>query len=103
MSTTRVNFRIPEDLVEKADIVAEITHKNRTDIVVEALREYLRDLANEETIKEDVTDLYLNDEIGFKSLESIIGRQDAEAVRASKKLLDEGETLADALAELGTE
>jgi len=100
MGTTRVNFRIPEDLIEKADIAAKVTHKNRTEIVTEALRDYLEDIEDEEAFKEDIIELYLNDDISFEILQEFIGRQDAESVRASKTLLDEGEELADELAEL---
>jgi len=100
MGTTRVNFRIPEDLIEKADVAAQVTHKNRTEIVTEALREYLKEIQDEEAFKEDVIELYLEDAIGFETLQEFIGRQDAESVRTSKTLLDEGEELADELAGL---
>jgi predicted transcriptional regulator len=100
MGTTRVNFRIPEDLIEKADVAAQVTHKNRTEIVTEALREYLEEIQDEEAFKEDVIELYLEDVIGFETLQEFIGRQDAESVRTSKTLLDEGEELADELAGL---
>jgi metal-responsive CopG/Arc/MetJ family transcriptional regulator len=100
MGTTRVNFRIPEDLIEKADVAAQVTHKNRTEIVTEALREYLEEIQDEEAFKEDVIELYLEDAIGFETLQEFIRRQDAESVRTSKTLLDEGEELADELAGL---
>jgi predicted DNA-binding protein len=100
MGTTRVNFRIPEDLIEKADVAAQVTHKNRTEIVTEALRAYLEEIEDEEAFKEDVIELYLDYEIGFETLQEFIGRQDAESVRTSKTLLDEGEELADELAGL---
>lgn len=97
MGTTHVNFRIPEDLIEKADIAAKVTHKNRTEIVTNALRAYLAEIEDNEAYKEDVIELYLEDEIGFEPLQEFIGRGDAESVRASKTLLDEGEELADEL------
>jgi len=100
MGTTRVNFRLPEDLLEKADVAAEITHKNRTDIITEALQEYLDEVEDDEEFKEAVVDLYLEDQIGFEVLKEFVGRQDAEAVRASKSVLDQGEELADEMAEL---
>lgn len=100
MGTKRVNFRIPQDLIEKADVAAKVTHKNRTEIVTEALREYLDEIEDEEAFKEDVIELYLDDEISFEALKEFLGRQDAESVRASKQLLDDGEALAESLAEL---
>lgn len=100
MSTTKVNFRIPDELIEKADVAAEITHKNRTEIVTEALREYLAEIEDEAAFKEDVIELYLDDQISFETLTEFLGRQDAESVRASKTVLDQGQDLADELAEL---
>jgi len=100
MGSTRVNFRLPENLVEKADVAAEVTHKNRTEIIVEALQDYLEDIEDNEKFNEAVVELYLDDQIGFDVLKEFIGRQDAESVRASKTILDQGEDLADDLAEL---
>lgn len=100
MGTTRVNFRLPDDLVEKADLAAEISHKNRTEVVTEALREYLRDVEDDEWFREAVVELYLDDEIGFETLEDVVGRQDAESIRASKELLERGDELAEELADL---
>jgi len=100
MGTRRVNFRLPETLVEKADVAAEVTHKDRTEIVVEALRTYLDEVEDDDAFREAVVDLYLDDGIGFEVLAEIVGRQDAESVRASKALLDRGDDLADDLADL---
>lgn len=100
MGTTRVNFRLPDDLVEKADAAAEVTHKNRTEIIKEALQEYLDEVEDDESFRESAVDLYLGDQIEFETLKAFIGRQDAESVRASKQLLDEGDAIADELADL---
>lgn len=98
--TKKVNFRLPDDLVKKADVAAKVSHKNRTEIVKEALQEHLQDVENQEEFKDAVIELYLDGEIGFDILKAFIGRQDAESVRASKTLLDQGDDLADELAEL---
>lgn len=99
MGTTRVNFRLPDELLEKADVAAEVTHKNRTEIVTEALREFLEDVEDDEAFREAVVELYLDGQIDFDVLKEFIGRQDAEAVRASKSILDQGDELADELAD----
>lgn len=100
MGTKKVNFRLPDELIEKADVAAEISHKNRTEIIKEALRNYLEEVENQEEFKEAVVELYLEDEIKFDTLKQFIGRQDAESVRASKALLEQGDKLADELSEL---
>lgn len=99
MSTKRVNFRLPETLITQADIAAEVTHKNRTEVLIEALRQYLEEIESDESFREAVVELYLDGEIEFEKLAEVVGRQDAEAVRASKTVLDRGEELADALAD----
>ncbi|WP_181686955.1 ribbon-helix-helix protein, CopG family [Halorhabdus salina] len=103
MGTKRVNFRLPEELVEKADVAAEVSHTDRTDIVMEALQEYLADVEDDERFREAIVELYLDDEIDFDVLQAFVGRQDAESVRASKSLLDDGEELAADLAALDDE
>lgn len=100
MSTKRVNFRLPEELVDQADIAAEVTHKNRTEVLVEALQQYLAEMEDDERFCEAVVELYLDGTVAFDMLAEIVGRQDAEAVRASKELLDDGEALADELADI---
>ncbi len=100
MGNTRVNFRLPENLIQKTDVAAEITHKNRTEILKEALQKYLEDVEDDEKFKEAVVELYLDDRISFDVLKEFIGRQDAEAVKASKTLLDQGDELAQELADL---
>lgn len=100
MSNTRVNFRLPEDLVDKVDVAAEVSRKNRTEIVREALQDYIEDVEKDENFKEAVVELYLDDRIGFELLKEFIGRQDAESVRASKTILDRSDNLADELADL---
>jgi predicted DNA-binding protein len=100
MGTRRVNFRLPEELVEKADLAAEVTHRDRTDVVTAALREYLQDIEDDDAFREAVVELYLDGEIGFDALAAVVGRQDAEAVRASKSLLDRGEEIAEEMADL---
>ena len=100
MGNTRVNFRLPEELVEKADVAAEISKKNRTEIVKDALQQHLDDIEDNEKFREAVVELYLDDEIGFDILKQFTGRQDAESVRASKALLEQGDDMADELAEL---
>lgn len=95
-----MNFRLPEELIAQADVAAEVTHKNRTEILIEALRQYLEEKESDERFREAVVELYLDDQIEFKELADVIGRQDAESVRASKHVLDQGEELADKLAEL---
>jgi len=81
----RVLFRAPSRLVDRADSLAGVFGSDRTDILIEALREYLRDAAHD-------------DEISFEQLKSLVGTEDAANFRVLKRQLDESlpEELADA-------
>jgi len=82
----------PEDLAEPVEGVADEAQKS--------LRRYLNEMRTGNPLHETVVDLYLDGTVAFDTLVEIVGHQDAEVVRASKKLLDDGETLADELADL---
>lgn len=94
-----VNFRLPEDLVTRAEVAAEATHRNRTEIITEALREYLDDIESNESFQEGAVDLYIENEIEFETLTQIIGPQEAQAIQPTKRLLDQDDNLADRLSE----
>ncbi len=95
----RVNFRLPEELIDMADVTARVKHKNRTEIVKEALDEHLHEIIDK-SFKQKVIELYLDDEIEYEMLKKFLGREDAEAVKASKDILDRGDELAEELSEL---
>jgi len=85
-----IALRLPEGLIEKADILAKLEYKNRTEIIKSALKEYIGRIENIEKLKERATELYLADKLEYNELVIIIGRQNAESVKASKRILDRG-------------
>lgn len=103
MATTRVNFRLPEGLLERTDLAATVENKNRTEVVTEALVAYLEALEAEDRYRESLVERFLDDEVGFAALHEAIGRRDAEAVRASKALLDRSEEVSGTMAGLDPE
>jgi hypothetical protein len=93
MGSTRVNFRLPEALIETADVAAEVTRRNRTGILTEALQTCPEDVEDDETFGDAVVELCLDGRIGFDVLAAFVGRQDAGSIQASKTVLDRGEDL----------
>jgi len=59
-----------------------------------ALKEYLRRIENIERFKERATELYLDGKLEYNELVIIIGRQNAESVKDSKRILDRGNKIA---------
>jgi len=78
MGTTRVNFRLPDELVEKADVAAQVTHRNRTEVVSDALREYLADIERDEQFDESVIDLDLD--VDYQPTFGSVGRSTPEFI-----------------------
>jgi predicted DNA-binding protein len=97
MSSERVDLRLPETLAERIDVATEVTDKNRTEILLEALQQYLDDKKTDEQFRESVVERYLDDQIGFDALARVLGTRDSESIRASKGLLDDADRFADEL------
>jgi predicted transcriptional regulator len=94
----RVQFRAPSQLVHRADSLAEVFGSDRTDILLDALRQYLRDAAHDDEIKQEIAGAYYDDEITFEQLKLLVGKEEAANFRVLKRQLDED--LTDELAEL---
>ena len=98
MTTKRISTRFPEDLLDEMDVAAAVEHMDRTELMKRAVTDYLDKLGEDPNFKEKVVDLYLRDRIPYEKLGLLIGTEDAQAVRASKDLIDQGEALARKLA-----
>jgi len=94
----KISARFPEELLEEIDTIAKLEYTDRTTIMKRALREYIDKELSKGGLKELAVKKYLNGELPYEKLKLLIGREEAQAVRASKRLLDEGEKLAKELA-----
>jgi predicted transcriptional regulator len=98
-SKKRVQFRAPGGLVERADTLATVFETDRTDILISALRDYLRDAAHDDEIKQEIAGTYYDDEITFDELKDLVGHEEAANFRVLKEQLSE-EFIAEAAEEL---
>jgi hypothetical protein len=87
--TKRVNFNFPQHLVEQADVLGEVEQRDRTEIVVTALREYLHDATTDEQIVQEVAGAYYDGRIDFEQLRVLVGPEKAGNFRLLKQQLDE--------------
>jgi len=85
----RVQFRAPRGLVDRADALAEVLETDRTDVIISALREYLRDAAHDNELKQDFADAYYDDAISFEQLTDLVGHEEAANFRVLKRQLSE--------------
>ena len=86
----RVHFQSPEYLVERLDAIADLFDKDRTDVLVEAMREYIQDTADSETFQELVAAKYYDDQLDFETAKQLVGAETAQRLRLLKSdLADE--------------
>lgn len=91
-------MRFPEELLDEIDALAQLECSDRTSIMKQALREHVdKELANAQ-LKELAVRRFLEGQLNYQKLRLVLGPEEAEAVRASKRLMDQGAKLARKLA-----
>src|SRR6056297_1818323 len=85
----RVHFQSPEYLVERLDAIAELFDKDRTDVLVEAIREYINETADSETFQELVATKYYDDQLEFETVKQLVGAETAQRLRLLKADLED--------------
>ena len=85
----RVHFQSPEYLVDRLDAIADLFDKDRTDVLVEAMREYIEDTADSETFQELVATKYYDDQLDFETAKQLVGAETAQRLRLLKSDLSD--------------
>jgi len=85
----RVHFQSPEYLVDRLDAIADLFDKDRTDLLVEAIREYIEDTADSETFQELVATKYYDDQLNFETVKQLVGAETAQRLRLLKADLED--------------
>jgi|GEM_PF-2437341 predicted DNA-binding protein len=98
ITVRKISVRLPEELLEEVDALAELEASDRTTIMKQALREYLDRERTDTKLKELAARRFLEGRINYRALCRLLGPEEAEAVRTSKRLLDQGAKLARKLA-----
>ena len=98
-SSKRVQFRAPEQLIEQADVLATAEDRDRTDILIEALRAYLRESSESDDVKRDIANAYYEEIIDYEEMKTLLGPKEAENLRLLKDQLENRE-LAEEVADL---
>jgi predicted DNA-binding protein len=80
----RVHFQSPEYLVDRLDAIADLFDKDRTDLLVEAIREYIEDTADSETFQELVARKYYDGHLEFETVKQLVNAETAQRLRLLK-------------------
>lgn len=84
----RVHFQSPEYLVERLDAIADLFDTDRTDLLVEAIRDYIEDTAESETFRELVATKYYDGQLEFETVKQLVGAETAQRLRLLKADLE---------------
>ena len=85
----RVHFQSPEYLVDRLDAIADLFDTDRTDLLVEAIREYIEETADSETFQELVATKYYDDQLEFETVKRLVGAESAQRLRLLKADLED--------------
>jgi predicted DNA-binding protein len=88
----RVHFQSPEYLVERLDAIAELMGTDRTDLLVEAIREYIDEQADSDAFQKRVATAFYEGDLEFETVKQLVGAERAQRLRLLKADLD-GEPL----------
>lgn len=78
---TRVDFNAPASLVERADAVADLLGISRTQLLVDALRDEIDELATEEAFRRKLKTAYYEGEVDVEVVEAVLGTEEAMRMR----------------------
>ena len=84
----RVHFQSPEYLVDRLDAIADLFDKDRTDLLVEAIREYIEETAESDTFQELVATKYYDGQLEFETVKQLVGAETAQRLRLLKADLE---------------
>jgi len=84
----RVHFLSPEELIEQADALADIEGTDRTDIIIDALREYIAEATEDERFRQRVAEAYYDDRIEYDLLKALVGTEQARTFQLLKRDLE---------------
>jgi len=80
----RAHFQSPEYLVDRLDAIADLFGTDRTDLLVEAIREYVEETAENETFQQLVATKYYEGELEFETVKQLVGAESAQRFRLLK-------------------
>jgi hypothetical protein len=83
-----VEFNAPKSLVRRADSVVEILDISRTRLLIDALEDKLKDLANDEEVRRRLTDGYYDGRVKYDTVEAILGREEAMRLKLLQESID---------------
>jgi hypothetical protein len=84
----RVDFNAPISLVERADSIAEVLDRTRTDFLISALEDEIEKLKQDERFRQKIKNAYYNNRIDHDVVEDILGYEEAMRLKLLRDSID---------------
>ena len=88
----RVDFNAPISLVERADSIAEVLDRTRTDFLISALEDEIEKLKQDERFRQKIKNAYYNNRIDHDVVEDILGYEEAMRLKLLRDSIDRNTT-----------
>jgi len=89
MSLEQVSIRVDSRLLHVLDQIAHKKYKRRSDIIRDALVDYVEHDLEIREVKEIITNQFLEGKIGFDDFSRVVGIDTAEQIKIAKETLEE--------------
>ena len=89
MSLEQVSIRVDSRLLHELDQIAHKKYKRRSDIIRDALVDYVEHDMEAKEVKEIITTQFLEGKIGFDDFSRVVGIDTAEQIKITKETLEE--------------
>ncbi len=90
-SSKRVEFRVPEQLIDLIDLLATVQNRDRTDVLTDALRTYLSDAPESDGVKRNLANAYFEGGVSDDAVQALLGPKEAGNLRLLKEQLEDRE------------
>ena len=89
MTLQQISMRLNSDLLSKLDSIAKEDFKRRSDVIRDALVNYVKEQIEIREIKEMATKKFLDGDLGFDYLARIVGFRTASQIMTASEVLME--------------
>ncbi len=94
---SRTFVDLPFELSEKLEVISKVEGKNKTDLLLEAVKGFVPGEIEKKEIDKEALYMFLDSKLSFKELSLIIGKEKAKAAKYTRDIRNKGKEFLDTL------
>jgi len=84
-----ISLDVDEELIEQVDTIADFESRDRTDVIVDALRTHIESVTESEQFRQRIAEAYYDDRVEYDTVESLVGIERARTFQLLKQDLED--------------